>query len=197
MKKLLILTTIVVSLGFLVILVWAGSTTAAPPQLKGEYAFTGDGGCLTTTKGFDPLLTPKIVNGQEVWTSSHSVQGVRNFDGDGYGSVQVRVVSTSSLPHAAAYSSDISFQFTYSVDKDGTISTEMVPGTFKGKVLTGPRTGQTYWQTPFSLSGMASKDKKTLTLATESPEIETSYYSDMDVFYSICHRSRALIWLGE
>jgi hypothetical protein len=98
-------------------------------------------------------------------------------------------------PSASSHSFES--DFTYTVAKDGTITTQMVPGSYIGTFLTGPRTGQTYEIDQFTLSGMASNEKKVLTLATQTTEVETHTYSDDDVWYAICHRSRFLIWLGE
>jgi hypothetical protein len=203
MKKLSILTTIAIFLGFLVILVWAGASAAAPPQLKGEYAFTGEGACLNAPFGFNPDLSP--VDGK-VYSLSHSVQGVRTFNGDGTGTVQGMAVTivpppTPGLPGINfppnASSHEFSFQFTYHITKDGMITTQMVPGTYIGTWLTGTLAGQTYTIDQFSLSGMASNDKKVLTLATGTTEVETHTYSNGSIRPQICHRSRVLIWLGE
>jgi hypothetical protein len=192
MKKLSILTTIVVSLGFLVILVWAGSTTAAPPQLKGDYAFTGEASCITSLLGFDADLTP---NG--TWfLQSFSVQGVWTFNGDGNGSREGRSVGLSTLPFPGVGSEDFLAPFGYTVGPDGTFTTWLT-SPLTGTILTGPRAGQTFTIDKIDLKGIISKDKKSLTIAAEEPQIETVRFSNGNVHYRICHRSRVLIWLGE
>jgi hypothetical protein len=180
-------------------LLWAGIAGAAPPQLKGEYAFTGESSCLVAPHGFNPNLTP--IDGN-VFSYSFSAQGVRTFDGHGNGTVEGILVTTVPPPTnnpfpPDASSQSFSFKFTYTIADDGTISTQMVPGSFIGTFLTGPRTDQTFTVDQFTLSGMASKDKKVLTLSTPTTEVETHTYSNGDVWPVICHRSRVLIWLGE
>jgi len=196
-------------------LLWAGFAVAAPPQLKGEYAFTGEASCLVAIAGFKEDLTPIVINPSDpydkVFSNSFSVQGVRTFDGNGKGTVEGILVTTVPRPTPSspgrhfppdASSNSFSFQFTYKFAEDGTITSQMVPGSFIGTFLTGPRTGQTYTVDQFTLSGMASKDNKVLTLATPTTEVETHTYFDVNghilaVWSSICHRSRGLIWLGE
>ena len=154
-------------------LLWAGIAGSAPPQLKGEYAFTGEATCLVAPHGFNPNLTP--IDGN-VFSNSFSAQGVRTFDGHGNGTVEGILVFTVPPPTNNPFPPDagsdsFSFQFTYTVDKDGMINTQIVPGSFIGTFLTGPRTGQTYTVDQFTLTGMASKDKKVLTLATPTTEV--------------------------
>jgi hypothetical protein len=176
-------------------LLWVGIAAASPPQLKGKYAFTGEGSCLSSKEGFNPNLT--AIGGFS--SHSFSVQGVRTFKGDGTGTVAGTAVEITPppFPNPEASSETFFFKFTYTVAKDGTITTDLVPGSYLGTFLTGPRTGQTYQIDKFSLSGMASNDNKVLTLATGTTEVETHTFSNGDVRPEICHRSRVLIWLGE
>ena len=184
-------------------LLWAGIAGAAPPQLKGEYAFTGEGSCLIATAGFNPNLTPILIDPTDkVFSYSFSVQGIRTFDGHGHGTVEGIAVTTLPPPTPSAFRPDasshsFSFEFTYTVDKDGTISTQLKPDSYTSTFLTGPRTGQTCTIDHFTLSGVASNDNKVLTLSTPTTEVETHNFSNGDVWPAICHRSRVLIWLGE
>jgi hypothetical protein len=188
-------------------LLWAGIAGAAPPQLKGEYAFTGEASCLFAPFGFYPNLTPID---DKVFSNSFSVHGIRTFDGHGNGTAEGIAVVTVPPPTPQspglnfppdANSHRFSFQFTYTVDNDGTISTQMVPGTFTSIFLTGPRAGLTFTVDQFTLVGTASKDNKVLTLATPTTEVETHTYNNADgstnVWPAVCHRSRVLIWLGK
>jgi hypothetical protein len=78
-----------------------------------------------------------------------------------------------------------------------------MPGTFKETYVTGTRTGQYQTIDMFSLTGMASNNNSSLTLATPTTEIETrKFYSPPSLTpiltrYSICHNSQRLIRLGE
>jgi hypothetical protein len=187
----------------LTIFVWVGSTLAAPPSLKGDYAFTGEASCLssTTVKGGTPQspsgFTDLKVSGPS-FIDSFSVQGVRAFNGDGTGTVSgtsVGITYDDSSPSAS--SQTFTFSFTYTIQPDGTIATDLVPGSYLGTIVAGPRAGQTITINDFFLAGIPSADNKTLTLATPSPPtVETLTFSNGDVQERICHRSRVLIWMG-
>jgi hypothetical protein len=189
MRRIFLLITVVV------VLVWVGIASAAHPHLKGQYAFTGESACLISPNGFEADLTP--IGG--VHSSLFSVQGVRTFNGDGTGSVQGNAVEISPPPalHTGAGSHTFSYKFTYTIDKEGVIISQMVPGSFTGTYLTGPRATQTFTIDEFSLSGMVSHDHKVLTLTTKTTEIETHTFSNGDILPAICHRSRILIRLGD
>jgi len=168
--------------------------------IKGQYAFTGEAACLTTSyQGFNENDLRPIADWWFV--NSFSVQGVWTFNGDGTGSREGRAVGISYeniIP--AAGSEDFLAPFTYTVGPDGTFTTEL-SSPLTGTVLTGPRHGQTFTIYPISLTGMISKDKKSLTLASEEPQIETVKYYDpsgnlLVTHKRICHRSRVLIQLA-
>ncbi len=178
------------------VLLWVGSTfAAAPPSLKGDYAFTGEAGCLISPNGFDGNLKPK---GDVFFIDSSSVQGVRTFNGDGTGTVEGTTITTTyGGTFASASSETFNFSFTYALQPDGTFTSDIVAGTYKGKVVSGPRAPQTFTIDNFpELVGYPSADNKTLTLATvspTSPTVETHTFSNGDIEYVICHRSRVLI----
>jgi hypothetical protein len=195
MKKLSILTMIAVSLSFLVILVWAEVAAADPgnpKRLHGDYAFTGEAACITSPLGFNLDLTPKG-NHFITW---FSVQGVWTFNGDGTGTREGRAVSVIGAPFPGASSQDFQAPFTYTLGPDGTFTT-VLSSPLTGTVLTGQRAGQTFTIDQIQLTGIISKDKNSLTIASEEPQIETVTYSDGDVHPRICHRSRILLRLGK
>jgi hypothetical protein len=202
-------------------LMYAGSALADTPQLKGDYAFTGSATCLfapgsSTTpsnptpgvalsnSGFDPQLRP--IDGH-VFSSSSDVEGIHAFNGDGTGSVRgtsvfVTVPPTPgpTYPHFVpdAGSVSFSFSFTYTVNNDGTFSTQMVPGTYLETFLTGGRAGQTASVDQLAnATGLIGKDAKTLTLSIIQPQVEVVSYSNGDVWPRICHRSRVLAKIGD
>ena len=195
MRKLSILTTIAVSLSLLLILVWAGFAAADPGNLKrlrGDYAFTGEAVCITSPLGFDADLTPKGT----YFITWFSVQGVWTFNGDGTGTREGRAVSVIGAPFPGASSQDFQAPFTYTLGPDDTFTTAL-SSPLTGKVLTGQRAGQTFTIDQIRLTGMISKDKKSLTIAAEEPQIETVTYSDGTVHPRICHRSRVLLRLDD
>jgi hypothetical protein len=182
-----------------IILLWAGAADADPQQLNqllhGDYVSTGEGTCLVALPpGFNPNLTP--IDGR--FTLSSSTQGIRTFHGDGTGTVQSRSVSITHpdtpVILGGASSSDTQSSFTYTVAPDRTVT--VVSGPVTGTVHTGGRAGQTFTIDPFpTLTGLIALDRKSLALASEEPTIEVQTFSNGDVQYRICHRSRILLKL--
>jgi hypothetical protein len=180
-------------------------------RLKGDYAFTGTASCLNSLPssmspgGFEPDFTARDNSRQ--FMTSFSAEGIRTFNGNGTGTVTGTTVSITEPPtpgHPGPYtcvgcfppgasSQTFSFQFTYTVNNDGTWTTQMVPGTFTGTVLTGPRTGQTFTNTIPPLTGLIGKERGSLTVASVTPAIETIVFSNGDSIPRICHRSRVLV----
>ena len=192
MKKLSVLRTIAVFLGLMAILVWAGAAAAGPEKLKGDYAFTGEATCITSQSGFNSDQTPIGTS----FITSFSVQGVWTFNDNGTGTREGRCVSVTGDPYPGASSQDILAPSGYTVGSDGTITTWLT-SPLTGTVLTGLRAGQTFTIDQIRLKGIISKDEKSLTIASEEPEIETVTYSNGNIFFRICHRSRVLLWLEK
>ena len=185
-----------------VMLLWTGAADADPQPLnallQGDYVSTGEGTCLVALPpGFNPNLTP--MDGR--FTFSSSTQGIRTFHGDGTGTVQSRSVSVTHpdtpVTLGGASSSDINTEsFTYTVAPDRTVT--VVSGPVTGTELTGSRVGQTFTIDSFPvLTGRIALDRKSLTLATEEPTVEVVTFSNGDVHYRICHRSRILLKLKQ
>lgn len=193
-----------------------GSVTisyAAPPTLKGDYAFTGSAACLNSPDGFnaDLTITPQANVTPTTFRSfsnSFSVQGIRHFNGDGTGyvnatSVAINVPPISNTLNARVSGStqSFSFEFTYVVNKDGSFTSELKPGTFQGKYLSGPRAGATYTVDALPFVGLVGNNGQTLTLASPAANIETvtiNLPSGATITSPrICHRSRVLTWMGQ
>jgi hypothetical protein len=181
---------------------WASTAAvAAPPQLKGQYAITGTTGCLFSPMGFDPA-TFRSIDGNNYQVSS-DVEGIRVFNGDGTGTAKVTEVGIIPPPPApgfagpSAEAATITFSFTYTVNDDGTFTTQLTPNTFVGKFFQGPRTGQTFTVDKLNLTGLLTNENKVLTLATVQAEVETVTYEGADNRTRVCHRSRTLSWIGE
>src|SRR5437879_4670185 len=122
------------------ILAYATGAFAAPPQLKGEYAFTGSATCIqapSPPSGFNPATLTPIAD--LVTTHSFSVEGIRTFNGDGTGHAEATSVGVTEPNQASGDSNKHSFDFTYTINGDGTFSSHLVPGTFQGMILQGPR----------------------------------------------------------
>lgn len=184
-------------------LLWVGIANAAPPKLKGKYAFTGtESGLLATTDSFDSTLSSP-----DAYGFSLSAQGIATFNGDGTGSVEGQAVGDTAPPPAgddmSAWSEDFSYDFTYTVDKDGTIAMVVNPGSYTGTFNAGTLQGQTYTIVDqFTLSGMASRNNTVLTLGTVTPKVvEIDYSGDPTPVvltrYEIGHYSLVFTWLGN
>jgi hypothetical protein len=166
---------------------------AADSNLHGTYAFTGMSSCIqdSASLGFNPNLTPK----GPASFFTFSVEGTRTFHADGTGMVSGRSVSIVSPPDASGNSDDFSFKFTYTVDPGGQLSTSLVPGSFSGTALTGPRAGQTYVDDVPMQSGFIGEGAQTIVLHEQVPTVESVSFSNGDMFLRICNRSRVLIRL--
>ena len=181
-----------------VVMTYAAHAAADPPRLKGEYGFTGSESCLFAPFGFKPNF--QIVDDSS-WSNSGNVEGIRAFNGDGTGTVKGTTMSITGPPTPGfppgAGSSRFSFSFTYTVSEDGGWTTNTVPGTDKGTVLTGPRAGQTFTvENSAAGTGLISRNGNTLTVADLTPTVETVTYSNGDVHHRICPRSRVFIKLN-
>jgi hypothetical protein len=183
-----------------------GDEAAAQTDLKGAYGFTGTGNCLVATgsptspPGFDSSLQPISgpLQGVPLFSFSFAVAGTRTFNGDGTGTVKGTAVSTTSPNFKPNASSDnFTFHFTYVVNLDGSWTSDLVPGTYMGTFVAGPRLSQTYTIDKLpTLSGLTGVNGLTLTAATTltpTPEIHT--YSNGDVWPMICYQSHVFIKL--
>jgi len=180
-----------------VVMIFAVNAAADSPHLKGVYGFTGTDACLVAPAGFNAELQAL---GTSVWSFSSNAEGIRTFNGDGTGTFKSTSVSINPPPTPGflpgASSSNSSASFTYKVNADGSFTVTNAPGTDKGTVLTGPRKGQTFTvdNVP-TATGLISENGKTLTTAGLTPGVETITYSNGNVYYRICHRSRVYIKL--
>jgi hypothetical protein len=154
-------------------------------------------GVALPNSGFNASLQVKDVAGS--FSRSFAVEGIRTFNGNGTGTVNGTAVGIAvrptpgpnGFPHfpPSASSADFSFQFTYTVNADGSWTSQMVPGSYTETFTAGPRTGQTAVVDAIPpVSGMISRDGETLIAAHLTPVVETHSYSNGDVDPEICHR---------
>jgi hypothetical protein len=202
---------------------WAASAAAADPflngKLDGPYGFTGSAACLvapgsSTTggagllpgAGFNSSFQPN--NPATAFSNSFSVEGIRTFNGNGTGTVKGTTVSIAPPPTPMtagtfpsfppdAGSDTFSYNFTYTVNADGSWTSAMVAGSFTGTFVTGPRTGQTYSidQIP-PIDGLIEEGGLTLIGAHVTTQVETVTYSNGNIWPRVCHRSRVYIKLA-
>jgi hypothetical protein len=196
-KKLAIIVIITVMAPFVMAAV-ASADGHDWKAIHGEYAMTGGGNCIFSLSGFNPNFTPT----GSYWHGSSLATGIWTFKRNGKGTVQQGTQLALTLPPSpiptSASSAEFSFDFTYKVTDDGTITVDVVPGTFTGEYVTGPLAGVTFtYVTPtFSMLGMVSADHKTITLASGNDVQQINLSNGMSV-YSICNLARVLIRLGE
>ena len=187
-------------------LIWAGAANAAPPQLKGQYAFTGMATCQFAGQGFSvspPPFTPSTpptppdpatnfsnhttlfpvpsnATPNGVFSNTFSVQGVRTFDGHNHGHLSgtsVEITNVSASPRASA--SRFESDFTYTIDDAGLLTVQLSPNSFKATDLNldGSDSPSTWTIDHFALVGLIGNDNSTITLSTVTPEIETQTFT--------------------
>jgi hypothetical protein len=151
--------------------------------------------------------------GQQSFSRSFSVFGIRTFDGNGNGHVSGTGVGIDARPtpgpgpngwpHCppSAGGSDFSYDFTYTVDGNGGWSATMVPNSYTETFTSGPRSTPIVQTATVDaippVVGSISNDGKTLILAHIAPAVETRSFSNGDVWPEICHRERVFIKLPD
>lgn len=199
--------------------VWPLAASAASPQLKGSYAFSGMGSCLYSGAPFNSDTSPNVwpgfpfshPSGNGVFSSTFSVQGTRTFNGDGTGSLAGRAVEVIGPPsiNSRVNVEDFQARFTYTLDGNGGFSTQLVPGTFMSTSVS-PISGQQVQTDGILLNGLIGNNNSALSLASTDAAIETQTAqnfafvpaavtgtSDITVRYRICARARSLDWTGN
>jgi hypothetical protein len=180
-KKLALLMVITVVAS----LILAATVTANPPghqALRGQYASTGSGTALIALCGFpappDDTYIPIGAEGFAWAIQAVSSQGVWTFEPDGTGTASAtqRVVNHYSpappqvgrTPWAGVRT--LTYSFTYTVEKDGTIIITADP--FTSTWVSGPNKNSppTHIST-LTLEGKISPDGKTIILNGGLPEI--------------------------
>jgi len=148
----------------------------------GEYAATSVGMCLGTS----PMI-PDVV-----FTNSLTQQSIYTFNSDGTGTVEGTHFGITFPPNQSTALRDMSWEFTYEVTQDGTI-------TFVGEgIWKFPGTDDiAYTSSAFSESGKLSGDRKTITLGPVTPEATVLTFPSGFVFEVTCNISRVLIRVGE
>jgi hypothetical protein len=157
--------------------------------IHGEYAATSTLSC----NGY-------YLDGTLEGSGTISQLAIYTFNGDGTGRMQGRFVRIGFLPAPSESPPplDFSWNFTYEVADDGTITTTIVPGTAEWKI---PGTNIVVLKDTgggYSDSGWVSVDHKTIILGTvEVQDQELTVQPDGPVFLTKCNASRVLIRVGK
>jgi len=207
MKKLVVFVVITVIAPFIM------ADIASPWQhsIRGKYAYTGETTCLFSPSGFNANLQPNAGWGV---IQTYSREGVFRFEHNGTGSADIfsRGVALpfQILPNGPSFppnavTQDITFDFTYTLKKDGTITIIVDPGTFISTQLKGPDAGRIFIIegvltdvvdviTPQLMDGAITPNGKTITLNSGAPDVYKITRIDAPgTNYSICHSSAVLI----
>ncbi|MBV8466858.1 MAG: hypothetical protein JO218_13015 [Burkholderiales bacterium] len=173
-------------------------------HLKGTYSYTGQGACLYSPAGFDPVALTTLGNSTN---SNFSVTGTWVWDGAGNSALSATIVSISYAPSAVGTgfvpsASSVSVKATFKSSgygADGGFTETMQ--SFVGTFLTGARKGQTFTVSNTQEQAYISQDGKALTMAGISPDIQTQtiYNAAGSVVATqqrICNGSRTMVRLS-
>jgi hypothetical protein len=167
-----------------------------PKALRGEYAVTQVLSNIFSIGGFNPDFTPKCFtppSGSPVCMSSVMLAqraGVFTFEKHGTGSATLNGSSITVSPPSAV-TQTITFDFTYTVDKDGMITITQVPGTYLITYTSGPNSGQSAHLEGVLLTGPISPDGKNINLVGSNmrtviipglPLVEPNNFSQSSTF---------------
>jgi hypothetical protein len=164
----------------------------SPAVLNGVYVGTGTDNCLVSTAGFDSFFQP--IPGGTVYSEHFASLSKLTFNGSGGGTIIGETLLiipppvTGFLPSAST--NTFRFSITYAVYSDGSVTLQMVPGTFSGSVLNGTLAGLslTIDQEPV-ITGLMGRDGL-LVVTTLTPLVETVTFPTINLITPrICYRS--------
>ena len=192
-------------LGFMlsaVMMTYAANAAADSPFLKGTYSFTGTGVCLYPFGApFDANFLAPINGYYSVYSDS---AGTVTYNGDGTGTIQqttlaIRLAPQLNVFQPGASSNRSTGSFTYTVNGDGSFTSNNVPGTSKGVFLSPPAlAGQTFATENIpTVTGQISDNGKTLTTASLSPGVQTVISQNGSIQTRICTNSRVLTKIAD
>ena len=159
---------------------------------RGTFSVTGTQTCLNTIGGFNADLTPNAFS----FVGTTSSVGTAVVNGDGTGSETLHDVTVNPPPVAGASADTVSFNFTYHVAADRTI-TAQTDGPITGTVLTGTLAGQTFTILSSPSTGGLSEDGRSSTSAPTEAAVETITFSGGLTLQRICARSSVAIKVEE
>jgi hypothetical protein len=172
-------------------------------QLRGQYALTSTIECIVSGIPFNADFTPAALAA----STKGTLVGVQTFNGDGTATFKVRSIGMNPPPatplgRIGVGSSDGTAQLNYSIDNQGLLSMDLVPGTFVHVTnLAGPGAGSSFTVNHHALSGMVSRDKKTIVLGTVDPLMETQTITPVSgvpvTHYRVCTRTAVLTQIDD
>ena len=193
-----------VTMAAIAIFVSASTASAnGPLDIIGEYGFSGGGNIIETPyANWDPNNPFTLKDPTKVSFVSYHAYGIVTFNHNGTGTLDCISLGTLTAPlftGASVWNPSyyhITYPFTYTIDKEGKITSEAVTNAVKQEALdpvTGMPTGMVAYKDHFSLTGYVSPDHKTITFATTAPIIDTLMVETpgglMPLFKIISHES--------
>lgn len=203
----------------------SGTAVAELPKLKGTYAMTGIGHCLSApgASGTPTNPTPGVMLPNAGFDSSNrplaghsyglsvNTLGTITFSANGTATITARNLTITPPPTpgplaSAGYpsfapgvtGSSVTSTLTYTLDGNGGFTMQSVPGTTTGSVQSGARAGQTFAVNSSHVwSGLIGKGGKQIVMATSLPYLDVLSYSNGDVWPRMCNATRTLIQLDD
>jgi hypothetical protein len=173
------------------LLVWTGTATAAPRRLSDTFTGTTQSACLVSNMPFNENMTPAPES--TAWDNSSSGKVVYVFRRNGTGTITSTTFGITPSPHYWANLATGSSDFTYTIDRDGSINID--GGPVSGEVVEGAQAGATFTVTPSPgtfhwSSGVVSPDATTITLSGAG--VTTIVFSGGGTGYNICRGTTIL-----
>jgi hypothetical protein len=168
--------------------------------IEGVYAATSVSSSITTNCE-DFLTSLSVASGCSLTNGFATSQSIWTFKRDGTGTVHGTQAGINPL--GSAVMAEFSWQFTYEITDDGTITTDFAPGTpGTAKYTTGSLKDWWYTSDTLPQSGKVSEDHKTITLGTVTPVASTvKFYNPSNVLvntlYGFSSVGRVLTRLDE
>jgi hypothetical protein len=182
----------------LMLSVVAMTTNAVADNLRGTYGFTATGMCLYALPDFSTISgVPFLAPEGAYFTQYSDTFGTVTFNGDGTGTSKLtsqgfRLPPQLNIFDPFASASNSTSSFTYTVTDD-TVTSNNMPGTFKGINTVGFGAGTTFTIEGFPpLIGQISKDHKTIVQGALTPAVETVTAQNGTTSKRICTNSRVL-----
>jgi len=193
MKKLVVFV-VIATIAIFTVVAMASAGDNRKKAIQGQYSATGGGTCFVAPLGFDNL----VPIGGTYDLMAFSIQAVFTFNRDGTGNVErtcPTIFLTANLFGVAYPFATIamdSWDFTYAIESDGSITLTQVPGSHSGEFISGPIAGFPYYNEGRNRRGTVSPNSKTIILNGGSPDFVTN--SEGGTFQMICNDSAVLIW---
>jgi hypothetical protein len=151
----------------------ASADQPAHETIQGDYIVTGEGVCSAAPEGVDSMIV--VGSGLDVW------KGIYTFhpDGTGSASIVVRTISfpavlpAATIPFSGA-SLKSSWDFTYTMTREGKITFKFIKESFEGEWTSGSTVGR-LGQDDAPRGGTLSPDGSFLTVTSGSPVTLNAY----------------------